>query len=254
MYLKQIAINIALEKEDALILKGASALALAYDSDRLPIDLEYDTLEFNDLFDVLADSSMDFAKENYDEHQNITIKVTCDAKKDEALYRVHLQSKEEAKTCINYRPLKVHIAFRPDNVALRKEIRIQNEIYTYNPQKLIDWKLQALTGTTFMRGRQKFMDFYDANFICHKYPDLISEEKLHRMAEILSSCNLSQLIDKLTSETKQGDNVHSFRDVNVGTVIYSLYKEVRKLHLQKFGSDPFLNPTEPIFKNLFTAP
>ncbi|MDR2198958.1 MAG: nucleotidyl transferase AbiEii/AbiGii toxin family protein [Deltaproteobacteria bacterium] len=166
-YLQYVAQGITMDYGDKLVLKGGTALKLCYELPRMSIDLDFDSLEHHNLESSLKTHSMDFFNHNF----NISGDFSSIIKQKNTIisshYIIHWKSFNK-NLRIAYSPLTIDVSIRKINKEFRNDICIQNGICTYNLDRLIDTKLNAIVGI-YAKKRTKLKDFFDAEFILNNY-------------------------------------------------------------------------------------
>jgi len=151
-----------------LVLKGGTALLLAYGLDRFSEDLDFDSDKKLNLESKIAHSV----------RHGIEVKEIRTLKDTETVtrYRVSYETKHGTRS------LKIEVSYRssPDE----NDIEVIDGFRVYKVQKILDLKLLAAHDGE--KPRTVIRDLFDIEFIFRKYSDTIPPDCLARLKEFAS--------------------------------------------------------------------
>ncbi len=145
------------------VLKGGTALLLAYDLDRFSEDLDFDSTKAFNLEKRINDSAK---KSNVKVDKILLKKDTSTTKR----YVVNYTSEQ------GRRRLKIETSLRAKEID-KEDTTVINGIRVYKVQKLISQKLNA------GQNRSKVRDLYDLDYLSKNYSDSFSEQQKEQLAE-----------------------------------------------------------------------
>jgi len=193
-----------------MVLKGGTALILAYGLDRYSDDLDFDSSVQLNLEKKIQSSA---------EKQNIAINSIV-LKKDTKTtkrYIVAYQSEEGRAR------LKIETSFRDDEID-KAAINIIEGIKTYKIGMLVGQKLQAA------ENRDKVRDLYDISFLANNYGSEFSGKQFARLAE------LSKDPDYLVTKYKEDHREYlALQDISLDDLAVDL--SLRSEQLMKNGKN-----------------
>ena len=180
-FMRRIAQTLTETTGNAFILKGGTALLLAYGLPRYSTDLDYDG----------RDRNIDIARYLQTSAERTGIQIdSLNLKKDtESVKRYMLHYKGSEND-----PLKVEISYRQAITINDKDITIIDGICVYVIEKLASLKAAAFLG------RMKARDVFDIAFILRQYPDAIQKDLLIRISERVDELTLDLLSAAMREE------------------------------------------------------
>jgi predicted nucleotidyltransferase component of viral defense system len=139
------------------ILKGGTALYLCYDLDRFSVDIDLDG-KSRGLTQIVS---------NFCDKHGFSFRVAKDTSIVERCM-IHYED--------NQHPLKVEVSYRRMEIP-ENNIAVINGIKTYNIDTLCGMKVSAYLD------RDKIRDLYDVVFLCNKYYDQLSPQRIESMRD-----------------------------------------------------------------------
>ena len=163
-----------IQENKPFVLKGGTALMIAYGLDRFSEDLDFDV--YSDLKGShranLSSMLKNIKGENFSVSDVVIRKDTDTVNR----YRVNYQN-----SLNNEASLKVEISYRtPLN---REDAVLRNGIYVLPIEKIADFKINSVLDIN-NDSRTKARDLYDANFIIKNYPNAISDNQIINLLNI----------------------------------------------------------------------
>ena len=147
----------------AFVLKGGTALLLAYDLPRFSIDLTES---------IQAGAAA----------AQLPVHSLRDAKHTPTVHRQMLHYRDDVM-----RPLKIEVSYRQAQQIDEDDVTTINGIRTYRLEKLASLKIDALVNRT------KARDIFDTSFLLHRYPEAISDDDLTRIDQLIDLIGLNDL-------------------------------------------------------------
>ena len=152
--MRAIAQELTSRTGDAFVLKGGTALLLAYDLPRFSIDLDFDgrspAIDLTESIQAGAAAAQ------------LPVHSLRDAKHTLTVHRKMLHYRDDVM-----RPLKIEVSYRLE--------------------KLASLKIDALVNRT------KARDIFDTSFLLHRYPEAISDDDLTRIDQLIDLIGLNDL-------------------------------------------------------------
>jgi len=180
-FMRHIARMLTETTRDTFILKGGTALLLAYGLPRYSTDLDYDGRDRNiDIAGPLTIAS----KRAGIQIDSLNIKKDTETVKR---YMLHYKGSEND-------PLKVEISYRQSSAINKSDITIIDGICVYTIEKL------ALLKTEAFLGRTKARDVFDIAFILRQYPDALTKDLLRRISNRINELTLDLLSASMKEE------------------------------------------------------
>lgn len=163
-----------IQEQKPYVLKGGTALMLAYGLDRFSEDLDFDVYsDFKGSHKANLSSVLKNIKENNFKVSNISIRKDTDTVNR---YRLNYQN-----SLNNEASLKIEISYR---TPLDRENAIfKNGIYVLPIEKIAGFKINSVLDMN-NDSRTKARDLYDANFIIKNYPNAVSDEQITNLLNI----------------------------------------------------------------------
>ena len=163
-----------IQEQKPYVLKGGTALMLAYGLDRFSEDLDFDVYsDFKGSHKANLSSVLKNIKENNFKVSNISIRKDTDTVNR---YRLNYQN-----SLNNEASLKIEISYR---TSLDRENAIfKNGIYVLPIEKIAGFKINSVLDMN-NDSRTKARDLYDANFIIKNYPNAVSDEQITNLLNI----------------------------------------------------------------------
>jgi len=163
-----------IQEQKPYVLKGGTALMLAYGLDRFSEDLDFDVYsDFKGSHKANLSSVLKNIKENNFKVRNISIRKDTDTVNR---YRLNYQN-----SLNNEASLKIEISYR---TPLDRENAIfKNGIYVLPIEKIAGFKINSVLDMN-NDSRTKARDLYDANFIIKNYPNAVSDEQITNLLNI----------------------------------------------------------------------
>lgn len=163
-----------IQEQKPYVLKGGTALMLAYGLDRFSEDLDFDVYsDFKGSHKANLSSVLKNIKENNFKVSNISIRKDTDTVNR---YRLNYQN-----SLNNEASLKIEISYR---TPLDRENAIfKNSIYVLPIEKIAGFKINSVLDMN-NDSRTKARDLYDANFIIKNYPNAVSDEQITNLLNI----------------------------------------------------------------------
>jgi hypothetical protein len=227
-YLRHIARSITSDYGDLLVLKGGTALKLCYYLPRISIDLDFDSVSYQNLDKSLMKYSMNFFKQHFNLSDDFFPYIKTKDSVTGYHCKIHWKSIDE-NLKILYTPLTIDISLREITQKFRNDICFQNGICTYNIQRLIDLKLNTITGQ-YASPRVTLRDFFDASYILTSYEEYVSEEVLHLFKERKDSFDKERLLLLFKQEKTIGNNVHIFMNLDEELLVNDLFILIDNLY------------------------
>lgn len=163
-----------IQEQKPYVLKGGTALMLAYGLDRFSEDLDFDVYsDFKGSHKANLSSVLKNIKENNFKVSNISIRKDTDTVNR---YRLNYQN-----SLNNEASLKIEISYR---TPLDRENAIfKNSIYVLPIEKIAGFKINSVLDMN-NDSRTKARDLYNANFIIKNYPNAVSDEQITNLLNI----------------------------------------------------------------------
>lgn len=163
-----------IQEQKPYVLKGGTALMLAYGLDRFSEDLDFDVYsDFKGSHKANLSSVLKNIKENNFKVSNISIRKDTDTVNR---YRLNYQN-----SLNNESSLKIEISYR---TPLDRENAIfKNGIYVLPIENIAGFKINSVLDIN-NDSRTKARDLYDANFIIKNYPNAVSDEQITNLLNI----------------------------------------------------------------------
>lgn len=163
-----------IQEQKPYVLKGGTALMLAYGLDIFSEDLDFDVYsDFKGSHKANLSSVLKNIKENNFKVSNISIRKDTDTVNR---YRLNYQN-----SLNNEASLKIEISYR---TPLDRENAIfKNSIYVLPIEKIAGFKINSVLDMN-NDSRTKARDLYDANFIIKNYPNAVSDEQITNLLNI----------------------------------------------------------------------
>ena len=212
------------------VLKGGTALLLAYDLDRFSEDLDFDSTKAFNLEKRINDSAK---KSNVKVDKILLKKDTSTTKR----YVVNYTSEQ------GRRRLKIETSLRTKEID-EEDTTIINGIRVYKLQKLIGQKLDA------GKNRSKVRDLYDLNYLSENYSHSFSEQQKEQLAEFAK--NPDSLVSRY-SQNHSEDNILKDRPLDDLALNIHINSEAmnKKINIdkpvllaEKFSQDKFNSETD----------
>ena len=200
--MRAIAQELTSRTSDAFVLKGGTALLLAYDLPRFSIDLDFDG-------------------------RSPAIDLTESIQAGAAAAQLPVHSLRDAKHTLHYRddvmrPLKIEVSYRQAQQIDEDDVTTINGIRTYRLEKLASLKIDALVNRT------KARDIFDTSFLLHRYPKAISDDDLTRIDQLIDLIGLNDL-----EAIMQDDDILNRFDLT--HIAVSLVENVLKMRRERGG-------------------
>ncbi|WP_243896633.1 nucleotidyl transferase AbiEii/AbiGii toxin family protein [Actinomyces bowdenii] len=172
--MRHIAQEVTTRAGDAFVLKGGTALLLAYGLPRFSTDLDFDGRRTSiDLSEALQAGSQAAG-----EH----VRNLRTAKDTWAVRRHVLHYRDDAM-----KPLKVEVSYRQAQQIKQADLTTIDGICTYRLEKLASLKVDALVNRT------KARDIFDTSYLLATYPEAITDTDLQRIDQLIDIIGLNDL-------------------------------------------------------------
>lgn len=172
--MRSIAQSITANTGDSFVLKGGTALLLAYGLPRYSEDLDFDGKRLSvDLKPSIHAGAASVGAEI----EQLTTKKNTDTTRRHML---HQQNGTAG-------PLKIEVSYRQADHLDEADITTIDGIRVYTPEKLAEQKIAALADRTAAR------DIFDVAFLLERYPTAIRDEDLDRIEEVIDRLGLDDL-------------------------------------------------------------
>ncbi|MBF0698267.1 nucleotidyl transferase AbiEii/AbiGii toxin family protein [Actinomyces bowdenii] len=157
--MRHIAQEVTTRSGDTFILKGGTALLLAYGLPRFSTDLDFDGRRTSiDLSEALQAGSQAAGEQ---------VRHLRTAKDTWAVRRHVLHDRDDAM-----KPLKVEVSYRQSRQIEQADLTTIDGICTYRLEKLASLKVDALVNRT------KARDIFDTSYLLATYPEAITDTDL----------------------------------------------------------------------------
>lgn len=180
-FMRRIAQTITETTKEAFVLKGGTALLLAYGLPRYSTDLDYDG----------KDQSIDLVKHLQTGADKAGVQIeSLKLRKDTETvkrYMLHYKGSENS-------PLKIEISYRQSDVIEEKDVVVTDGIRVYTIEKLAMLKAEAFLN------RMKARDVFDVAFILKHHPSTIQGDLLLRVAARVEDLSLELLSASIREE------------------------------------------------------
>ena len=157
--MRAIAQELTSRTGDAFVLKGGTALLLAYDLPRFSIDLDFDgrspSIDLTDSIQAGAAAAQ------------LPVHSLRDAKHTPTVHRHMLHYRDDVM-----RPLKIEVSYRQAQQIDEDDVTTINGIRTYRLEKLASLKIDALVNRT------KARDIFDVSYHLERHPDHLTRDTL----------------------------------------------------------------------------
>lgn len=190
-----------IQEQKPYVLKGGTALMLAYGLDRFSEDLDFDVYsEFKGSHKANLSSTLKNIKGENFSVNNVTVRKDTDTVNR---YRVNYQN-----SLNNEASLKIEISYRtPIN---RDEAIYKNGIYVLPIEKIAEFKINSVLDIN-NDSRTKARDLYDTNFIIKHYPNSISDEQIKNLTNI----NVDNLETRYKDSFKEDRILSKNKDLSI---------------------------------------
>lgn len=172
--MRHIAQEVTARTGDNFVLKGGTALLLAYGLPRFSTDLDFDGRHTS--VDLTASLRAGVEAAGIPTHNLGTTKNTWTVPRHMVHYRDDTM-----------RPLKVEASYRQADQIDEADITVIDDIRTYTIDKLASLKIDALVGRT------KARDIFDTSYLLTKYPEAITDTDLQRIDQLIDIIGLNDL-------------------------------------------------------------
>jgi predicted nucleotidyltransferase component of viral defense system len=186
-----------------LILKGGTALLLAYGLDRFSEDLDFDSNKHLRLENRIEKASGPLVK----------IESVDVPKNTETVQRYRVKYSTKAMSGV----LKIEVSCRDSYDS--SKAHFHDGIRVYDLPVLIDHKLEALQNRTAAR------DLYDLHFLLTQKPQTFSREQTQRLVE---STRDIDALERRYAESFKEDTI--LQSIDVGRLVLSIYDVSRRLY------------------------
>lgn len=163
-----------IQEQKPYVLKGGTALMLAYGLDRFSEDLDFDV--YSDLRGShkasLSPTLKNIKGENFLVNDVVVRKDTDTVNR----YRINYQNSLDDEAS-----LKIEVSYRTP--LDRDEAVFRNGIYVLPIEKIAEFKINSVLDMN-NDSRTKARDLYDANFIIKNYPNTVSDEQITNLLNI----------------------------------------------------------------------
>lgn len=207
--MRAIAQELTSRTGDAFVLKGGTALLLAYDLPRFSIDLDFDgrspSIDLTESIQAGAAAAQ------------LPVHSLRDAKHTPTVHRQMLHYRDDVM-----RPLKIEVSYRQAQQIDEDDVTTIDGIRTYRLEKLASLKIDALVNRT------KARDIFDTSFLLHRYPEAISDDDLTRIDQLIDLIGLNDL-----EAIMQDDDILNRFDLT--HVAVSLVENVLKMRRERGG-------------------
>lgn len=164
--MRHIAQEVTARTGDNFVLKGGTALLLAYGLPRFSTDLDFDGRHTS--VDLTASLRAGVEAAGIPTHNLGTTKNIWTVPRHMVHYRDDTM-----------RPLKVEASYRQADQIDEADITVIDDIRTYTIDKLASLKIDALVGRT------KARDIFDTSYLLTKYPEAITDTDLQRIDQLI---------------------------------------------------------------------
>lgn len=169
-----IAQEVTARTGDNFVLKGGTALLLAYGLPRFSTDLDFDgrrtSIDMTPALRAGADTA------------GVPVRNLRTAKNTWAVRRYMLHYRDDVM-----KPLKVEISYRQGDNIDEDDVTTINGIRTYNLDKLTTLKIDALVN------RAKGRDIFDVAYLLAQHPESVSNHDLQRIDQVIDIIGLNDL-------------------------------------------------------------
>lgn len=172
--MRHIAQEVTARTGDNFVLKGGTALLLAYGLPRFSTDLDFDGRRTSvDLTASLRAGA---------EAAGMPMRNLRTAKSTWAVRRHMVHYRDDAM-----RPLKVEVSYRQADQIDEADVTVIDGIRTYTIDRLASLKIDALVNRT------KARDIFDTSYLLAKYPEAITDADLQRIDQLIDIIGLNDL-------------------------------------------------------------
>lgn len=172
--MRHITQEVTARTGDNFVLKGGTALLLAYGLPRFSTDLDFDGRRTSvDLSTYLRAGA---------EAAGMPMHNLRTAKNTWAVRRHIVHYRDDAM-----KPLKVEVSYRQANQIDETNVTVIDGIRTYTIDKLASLKIDALVNRT------KARDIFDTSYLLSRYPEAITDTDLQRIDQLIDLIGLNDL-------------------------------------------------------------
>ena len=172
--MRHIAQEVTARTGDNFVLKGGTALLLAYGLPRFSTDLDFDGRRTS--VDLSTSLRAGAEAAGMPMHNLRTAKNTWAVRRHIVHYR------DDAM-----KPLKVEVSYRQANQIDETNVTVIDGIRTYTIDKLASLKIDALVNRT------KARDIFDTSYLLSRYPEAITDTNLQRIDQLIDLIGLNDL-------------------------------------------------------------
>ncbi|MDA8337310.1 MAG: nucleotidyl transferase AbiEii/AbiGii toxin family protein [Peptococcaceae bacterium] len=185
IFMEKIAQEITASTNDTIVLKGGTALLLAYALDRFSEDMDFDGK-----YSVELEKHIECAASKC----GIAIKTINLSKNTDVTrrYKVHYETEKENRP----HPLVAECSFRQASTINEADVVEINGIRVYRVNKLAEQKVAA-----FLR-RERARDIWDIRFLLRRYPEAFNDNILERLINGIDKKGIDAILETYEKDSK----------------------------------------------------
>ncbi len=180
--MRDVAVELTQTAGEDLVLKGGTALLLAYGLPRFSTDLDFDCRRTN------IDLKPGIERAAKRSHEAIRMLST---KKDTATTRRHMLHYGDEGS----QPFKIEVSYRDSDRIGEDDVALVDGIRVYKIEKLANLKIKALLNRT------KARDIFDVSFLLNRYSSAVTDSDLQQIDQLVTVCGIDDLEARMASDS-----------------------------------------------------
>lgn len=207
--MRRLAQQVTADTGDNFVLKGGTALLLAYGLPRYSTDLDFDGKRLTTDISPSIEHGLEIAGIKT---ASLRLRKNTDTTRR---YMLHYAGSE-------YSPLKIEISYRQAASIHEADVTVADGIRVYKLDHLARLKVDAFTD------RLNARDIYDVAFLLTNHPDALATDTLTQILDTADQVGIDQL-----SQIMQADEI--LRDYDVDRTVLDLIEAATRLSAQHGG-------------------